>query len=149
MQVSRPDIFKEHKRSPKKLWLDKNENMDPLQAAFVKSVCDDINPLMTRIRPSAIINITGGGFRNLERIPHNFTYDIKYEVTQEIFKDIETSFTHKELYSIFNMGIGMMVIVKPKDRHVALSMMNGSKVIGSVRKTLFTSSVIVNGEVVN
>ena len=36
MQVSRPDIFKEHKRSPKKLWLDKNENIDHKLLNFVK-----------------------------------------------------------------------------------------------------------------
>jgi phosphoribosylformylglycinamidine cyclo-ligase len=112
-----------------------------------KIYCDDINPLMTRIRPSAIINITGGGFRNLERIPHkNLTYNIKHEVTQEVFTDIETCFSHQEMYTTFNMGIGMMVIVKPKDRNVALSVMSGSKVIGDVRESLFESSVIVNGE---
>tara|TARA_B100000795_G_scaffold66259_1_gene45326 strand:+ start:375 stop:1424 length:1050 start_codon:yes stop_codon:yes gene_type:complete len=36
MQVSRPDIFKEHKRDPKKLWLDKNENIDHKLLDFVK-----------------------------------------------------------------------------------------------------------------
>ena len=36
MQVSRPDIFKEHKRNPKKLWIDKNENIDPRVLNFVK-----------------------------------------------------------------------------------------------------------------
>lgn len=36
MQVSRPDIFKEIKRDPKKLWLDKNENLDQALLNFVK-----------------------------------------------------------------------------------------------------------------
>ena len=36
MQVSRPDIFKEIKRNPKKLWLDKNENIDQKLLNFVK-----------------------------------------------------------------------------------------------------------------
>ena len=36
MQVSRPDIFKEYKRDPKKLWLDKNENIDQKLLNFVK-----------------------------------------------------------------------------------------------------------------
>ena len=36
MQVSRPDIFKEIKRSPKKLWLDKNENINQELLNFVK-----------------------------------------------------------------------------------------------------------------
>ena len=36
MQVSRTDIFKEIKRNPKKLWLDKNENIDQKLLNFVK-----------------------------------------------------------------------------------------------------------------
>ncbi len=36
MQVSRPDIFKEKNRDPKKLWLDKNENIDLSLLNFVK-----------------------------------------------------------------------------------------------------------------
>ena len=36
MQVKRPDIFKEIKRDPKKLWLDKNENIDENLLTFVK-----------------------------------------------------------------------------------------------------------------
>jgi len=111
-----------------------------------KIYADDINLLLTRITPSAIINITGGGFRNLERIPQNFIYDIKHEITQPVFKDIESSFTHKDRYTTFNMGIGMMVIVKPKDLGVALSVLSDSKVIGSVKETINTSSVIVNNK---
>jgi phosphoribosylformylglycinamidine cyclo-ligase len=111
-----------------------------------KIYADDINPLMTRIRPSAIINITGGGFRNLERIPGNFIYDIEYENKQSVFNDIQTVFTHKELYTTFNMGIGMMVIVKPKDLDVSLSLLSCARVIGKVKDTINTSTVIVNGE---
>ena len=37
MQVSRPDIFKEKKRDPKKLWLDKNENIDFTLLNYVKN----------------------------------------------------------------------------------------------------------------
>ena len=36
MQVSRPNIFKEIKRNPNKLWLDKNENIDQKLLNFVK-----------------------------------------------------------------------------------------------------------------
>ena len=36
MQVFRPDIFKERKRDPKKLWLDKNENIDQALLNFVE-----------------------------------------------------------------------------------------------------------------
>ena len=51
------------------------------------------------------------------------------------------------MYTTFNLGVGMMVIVSPKDVDTALGMMDNSKVIGVVRKSLFDSSVMVNGEV--
>jgi len=113
-----------------------------------KIYSSDIIPLTTRIKPKAVINITGGGFRNLERIPvKNLTYDIIHTIEQPVFKDIKTCFTHKEMYTTFNMGVGMMVIVSEKDVNTALDMMSDSKVIGTVRKSLFDSSVMVNGEV--
>ncbi len=112
----------------------------------------DIHTLLTRTRPSAIINITGGGFRNLERIPRSFVYDIKHEITQQIFADIKTKFTHEESYSMFNMGIGMMVIVKPNDVENALDCLKDAKIIGEVKRSEDVSNdligkpcVIVNG----
>jgi phosphoribosylformylglycinamidine cyclo-ligase len=108
----------------------------------------DILTLTTRMKPKAVINITGGGFRNLERIPvKNLSYDINHQPEQPVFKDIKTCFTHKEMYSTFNMGVGMMVIVSPENVDTALEVMRDSQVIGSVRKSLFESSVMVNGEV--
>lgn len=110
----------------------------------------DIHSLMTRFKPKAVINITGGGFRNLERIPvKNLSYDINHQPEQPVFKDIKTCFAHNEMYSTFNMGVGMMVIVSPKNVDEALEVTRDSQVIGSVRKSLFESSVMVNGEVLS
>jgi phosphoribosylformylglycinamidine cyclo-ligase len=106
----------------------------------------DIIPLMTRIKPSAIINITGGGFRNLERIPRNFGYDIEHQPDQEVFKKLKSNFTTRELYSSFNMGVGMIVIVRPGDVEVALETLRSNpKIIGQVIKK-DVSTVQINGE---
>ena len=106
----------------------------------------DIMPLMTQIENiSAIVNITGGGFRNLERIPQNFLYDIENELAEK-WEYLETKFTHQELYTQFNCGIGMMVIVRPEDVDTALDILvSNPKVIGKV-KEFYCPKVIVNGQ---
>ena len=105
----------------------------------------DIHPLLTRVTPTAIVNITGGGFRNLERLPKLLSYDIKYENTQEIFDDISKKFFHREMYATFNMGIGMMVIVRPEDVEVAVEMMKSGRVIGKVVEPINIPEILVNG----
>ena len=107
----------------------------------------DIIPLNTRVpNVSAIINITGGGFRNLERIPNNFQYDIYHESCDSTWEIIESNFTYQELYTTFNCGIGMMVIVRPDDVDVALdAMVSNPMVIGTVIENA-SPNVVVNGQ---
>jgi phosphoribosylformylglycinamidine cyclo-ligase len=117
------------------------ENLSP-----TRIYTTDINPLMTVIKPSAIINITGGGFRNLERIPKNVGYDIKHQPDQEVFRKLHSNFTTRELYSSFNMGVGMIVIVEPKDVEVSLEALSSNpKVIGQVIEE-DVPTVFINGE---
>lgn len=106
----------------------------------------DIMALMTQIENiSAIVNITGGGFRNLERIPQNFLYDIENELAEN-WEYLETKFTHQELYTQFNCGIGMMVIVRPEDVDTALdAMVSNPRVIGKVSDN-DRPKVLVNGQ---
>ena len=52
-ELVRPDTYRSVPRDKKLLWLDKNENMDPLQAQFIKSVCDDIDPIVLSTYPEA------------------------------------------------------------------------------------------------
>lgn len=107
----------------------------------------DIMPLFANVpNVSAVVNITGGGFRNLERIPKNLMYDIYHESPNRTWELLETKFSHQELYTTFNMGIGMMVIVRPEDVDRALeTMVSNPKVIGKV-KDFYCPKVIVNGQ---
>mgnify|MGYP006136076175 CR=1 FL=1 len=107
----------------------------------------DIIPLNARIpNVSAIVNITGGGFRNLERIPNNFQYDIYHESPNSTWEILETKFNYQELYTTFNCGIGMMVIVRPEDVDFALdTMVSNPKVIGKVIENS-CPNVVVNGQ---
>jgi phosphoribosylformylglycinamidine cyclo-ligase len=106
----------------------------------------DILKLVTQMNVSAIINITGGGFRNLERIPDNFQYDIHHESPNRTWEFLETKFNHQELYTTFNMGIGMMVIVRPDIVDIALEALTSNpKVIGVVTQS-DRPNVVVNGQ---
>lgn len=106
----------------------------------------DILKLVTQMDVSAIINITGGGFRNLERIPNNFQYGICHESHNRTWEYLETKFNHQELYTTFNMGIGMMVIVRPDIVDRALEALTSNpKVIGVVTQS-DRPNVVVNGQ---
>ena len=122
------------------------ELITPENLIATKIYNTEINILLGRVQqPSAIINITGGGFRNLERIPKNFQYEMSIDSTPEIFNDLQCEFSHQELYTTFNMGIGMMVIVRMKDLAAALDSMENSVVIGRVQKSEYPK-VVVNGQ---
>lgn len=109
-----------------------------------KLYTSDIHPLRSRVEPTAIVNITGGGFRNLERIPKNVQYNINYKITQDVFQTLEDRYSHAECFTHFNMGIGMIVIVRLEDVDIALEQMKDTVILGEVSKA-DNPKVIVNG----
>jgi phosphoribosylformylglycinamidine cyclo-ligase len=65
-------------------------------------------------------HITGGGFDNISRImPDGLTFGIKMSSWHipEIFLRIQKAgnVSHDEMFEVFNMGIGMVLIVKPEN----------------------------------
>jgi len=85
---------------------------------------------------AAIANITGGGFRNLERIPQNLQYNIRHEPKLRLFQALGTEFTQLECYTTFNMGIGMILIVKPEGLDTVLEIYDGeAQVLGMVTES--------------
>lgn len=122
------------------------ELITPENLTATKIYAREIMTLMARVEnPCAIVNITGGGFRNLERIPKNFQYELTFDYTPDPFKDLSCEFSHQDLYTTFNMGIGMMVIVKMKDLAASMDAMEGSRVIGGVVEN-DRPNVVVNGQ---
>ena len=122
------------------------EMITPENLTATKLYTREIMTLMARVdKPCAIVNITGGGFRNLERIPNNFQYELTFDYTPDPFKDLSCEFSHQELYTTFNMGIGLMVIVKMEDLAKAMDAMEGSRVIGGVVEN-DRPNVVVNGQ---
>ena len=122
------------------------ELITPENLTATKIYAREIMTLMARVEnPCAIVNITGGGFRNLERIPKNFQYELTFDYTPDPFKDLSCEFSHQDLYTTFNMGIGMMVIVKMEDLAASMDAMEGSRVIGGVVEN-DRPNVVVNGQ---
>ena len=122
------------------------ELITPENLTATKLYAREIMTLMARVaEPCAIVNITGGGFRNLERIPKNLQYELTFDYTPDPFKDLQCEFNHQDLYTQFNMGIGMIVIVKMKDLALSLDAMEGARVIGGVVEN-DRPNVIVHGQ---
>lgn len=79
-----------------------------------------VKPIINLIKNNFIIkglaHITGGGFNNLKRLKKDVGFEIKnLPEPHEIFKLIyKQNVPLKEMYKVFNMGIGFVVIVSEK-----------------------------------
>ncbi len=80
-----------------------------------------VKPIMELIKSDVevhgLAHITGGGFSNLKRLKKGVGYDIEtLPDPNPIFQTIHSlGVPLKEMYRVFNMGIGFVVIVKPED----------------------------------
>lgn len=84
-----------------------------------------------------LAHITGGGFTNLNRLKDGIGFKIdSLPEPQDIFKFIyQQDVPLKEMYRVFNMGIGFVVIASPKDVDEILNSLNKTveaRVIGKV-----------------
>ncbi len=103
-----------------------------------QSYLKQVYPLLPYV--SALAHITGGAFyKNIIRLlPTNLScliYKNKWQVPS-IFKAIQKygKISEAEMYSVFNMGIGMVLFVKPQNVKRVLSRIPQAKVIGEVTK---------------
>lgn len=108
---------------------------------YVKQVLDVIR----RCDVHAVAHITGGGFdENIPRVLHDGQGIEINEGTWEIlpvFRMLEKwgSIPHREMYNIFNMGIGMVLVMSPEEADMAISTLSShgekASVIGKVTAT--------------
>ncbi|MGI6710564.1 MAG: phosphoribosylformylglycinamidine cyclo-ligase [Bacilli bacterium] len=121
-------VFKDQKLNleeqvgPKKLkeWL-----IEPTRI-YVKSVLEVIK----NVDVHAIAHITGGGFD--ENIPRALNKNQGATIFEEklpkleIFKYLEEKggVNHREMYNVFNMGVGMIIIVKKNDAKKVIEILN-------------------------
>lgn len=117
---------------------------------YVKQVLDVIRQCDVH----AVAHITGGGFD--ENIPRVLKDDQAVEIEEgsweilPVFKFLEEkgNIPHREMFNIFNMGIGMVVVLPASDAEKAISILqsHGEKasVIGKVNEFKGSKVQIVN-----
>ena len=121
--------------------LDQEFNGETLGEALLRPTriyAKEVKILLENVKVAGISHITGGGF--IENLPRAIKkglgmkiYRDSYELP-EIFKFIEEAgkIDHDEMYQIFNMGVGLAVIVDDSDKEKVLELIDGSFILGEV-----------------
>lgn len=124
--------------------LDEEFNGETIGEALLKPTkiyAKEVKTLLENVKVAGISHITGGGF--IENLPRALKkglgmeiYRDSYEVP-EIFKFIEEKgkIDHDEMYQIFNMGVGLAVIVDDADKEKVLDLIDDSFILGEVTAT--------------
>jgi phosphoribosylformylglycinamidine cyclo-ligase len=98
---------------------------------------DAIDSLLRKCKVSGLAHITGSGFRKLFRITQ-FGFELKQvPEPHEIFEEIRKlgNISYHEMYSVFNMGIGFVVVIPREETEKALGILNSfyqTQIIGKV-----------------
>ncbi|ASJ10360.1 phosphoribosylformylglycinamidine cyclo-ligase [Thermococcus sp. P6] len=100
---------------------------------YVKPVLE----LLESVEVHGLAHITGGGLNNLKRLT-NYGFSLEMPPVEGIFRLIhENGVPLEEMFRVFNMGVGMVVVVPREEREEALSVLNKhveSFELGTVRR---------------
>lgn len=106
-----------------------------------KIYAKEIEDLIKNIEVKAISHITGGGlYENVPRVLKDdlsVEFDLSNLKLDPIFENIQKwgNIDTDEMYNTFNMGVGMVIFVDPKDCGKALEILEGkAEVVGQVTK---------------
>jgi phosphoribosylformylglycinamidine cyclo-ligase len=97
-----------------------------------------VDKIKSKIKIKSMAHITGGGFMNLGRtLPKNVATKLYYSwPIPEIFKILQQKAQELKMdvnfYSEFNMGIGMTLVIDPKDLRELRRAARKSEVIGEI-----------------
>lgn len=101
---------------------------------YIKPVLD----VLKSVDVHAICHVTGGGFdENIPRVlseEQGIEVDEKSWIKPPIFDFLEKkgNVNHREMFNIFNMGIGMVLVVDPKDQEDVLNILKKHDELGFV-----------------
>lgn len=96
-----------------------------------------------------LAHITGGGLPgNIPRIvPQGLTIHINSQswIKPPIFGLIEREgkVERQEMYRVFNMGIGMVLVAAPEDCHSLMSLLPDSRVIGEIKRQIKAQETVI------
>ncbi|RLF76337.1 phosphoribosylformylglycinamidine cyclo-ligase, partial [Thermococci archaeon] len=87
---------------------------------YVKPILE----LLESVEVKGLAHITGGGMTNLKRLT-NYGFSLQMPTIEGIFKLIhESGVPLEEMFRVFNMGIGMAVVVPGEEKEDALEILN-------------------------
>ena len=121
--------------------LDQEFNDETIGEALLRPTriyAKEVLTLLENVKVAGISHITGGGF--IENLPRAIKkglgitiYRNSYDLP-EIFKFIEEAgkIDHDEMYEIFNMGVGLAVIVDDSDKEKVLDLIDDAFILGEV-----------------
>ena len=109
-----------------------------------RSFLKPVSALMPKVPVHGMAHITGGGF--VDNIPRVLPENCNAVIDRNSWK-VPTVFTfierqgkvdHDEMYRVFNMGIGYVVVVRQKDVSAAMSLLRGLRqspvLVGAIEK---------------
>ena len=127
--------------SDENISLDQEFNGESIGEALLRPTriyAKEVKKILENVKVAGISHITGGGF--IENLPRALKkglgmkiYRDSYEVP-EIFNFIEEKgkIDHDEMYQVFNMGVGLAVIVDDKDKQKVLDLVDDAFILGEV-----------------
>ncbi len=85
-----------------------------------------IEELLNECKVNGLAHITGGGFNKLFRLTKLGFEITKFPTPQDIFKEIRSlgNISYQEMFSVFNMGVGFVVVVPKEEAEKSLSILN-------------------------
>ena len=121
--------------------LDQEFNGETIGEALLRPTriyAKEVKTLLENVKVAGISHITGGGFienlpRAIKKVLGMKIYRDSYNLP-EIFKFIEEAgkIDHDEMYEIFNMGVGLAVIVDDADKEKVLELIDDAFILGEV-----------------
>lgn len=134
-------IIKDNDLDLRKIYEGFNKELGEVLLKPTKIYTELIEKVLEKIEVKGMCHITGGGFyENVPRIlPKGLGAQFNYKDIEilEIFKFLKKygNLQWDEMFNIFNMGIGFMIIVRKEDVKEVLNILNGEgSVIGEVVK---------------
>lgn len=108
----------------------------------------DVLPFIDSQKVNGIAHITGGGF--FENLPRMFSdnltavIDVNSWAVPTIFKEMERlgKLDFKEMFNVFNMGIGMVLAIESKHAQEVLDTIEGSTIIGCIEKQAISDETV-------
>lgn len=127
--------------SDENISLDQEFNGETIGEALLRPTriyAKEVKTILENVKVAGISHITGGGF--IENLPRAIKKSLGMKINRdsyqvpEIFKFIEEAgkINHDEMYEIFNMGVGLAVIVDDADKKKVLELIDDAFILGEV-----------------